>query len=75
MQPLFYVLAIMGCGDGQAQCAQVRTEPVRYESMLQCQVAMPDALRRNSGLDYPELTAACRAIGEQMADAKPARRG
>ena len=76
MGSVFYVIAIMGCGDGQAQCAQQRLEPVRYVSAAQCRAAMPAALARNNDLDFPTITAACRQIGTSMADQPgKARRG
>lgn len=68
MGSIFYVIAIMGCGDGQTQCAQQRIEPVRYYSAAQCRAAMPAALIRNTDLDYPTITAACRQIGQSMAN-------
>ncbi|WP_213979502.1 hypothetical protein [Sphingomonas sp. dw_22] len=59
MQQVFYVLAIMGCGDDSTACSQARVEPVRYTSYVACQEAMPDALRRNSDLSYPVIGGAC----------------
>ena len=73
MGSVFYVIAIMGCGDGQAQCAQQRIEPVRYYSAAQCRAAMPAALMRNSDLDYPTITAACRQMGQSMANNEKAQ--
>lgn len=67
MDALFYVIAIMGCGDGSTACAQTRVEPVRYQSIAACQAAMPQALARNSDVDYPIVSAACQASGERMA--------
>ena len=69
MGSFFYVMAIMGCTDGSAQCAEARVEQVRYASIQQCQAAMPGALQRNTDIDYPVVTAACRANGAQMAQA------
>ena len=60
MEPLFYVMAIMGCSDGNAACADARIEPVQYRSVQACQAAMPAALMRNSDLEFPEISAACR---------------
>ena len=68
MDSVFYVIAIMGCGDGQMQCAQARIEPARYTSAAQCRAAMPAALLRNTDIDFPTLTAACRQVGQSMAD-------
>jgi hypothetical protein len=73
MGSVFYVIAIMGCGDGQAQCAQQRIEPVRYYSAAQCRAAMPAALMRNTDLDYPTITAACRQVGQSMANNEKAQ--
>jgi hypothetical protein len=67
MEPLFYVMAIMGCGDGSAACAQARVETAQYQSISQCQAAMPAALARNSDLDYPVVSATCQAKGERLA--------
>jgi hypothetical protein len=72
MDPLFYVMAIMGCGDGSTACQQARVEQVQYRSIGECQRAMPAALARNSDIDYPVVSAACRATGERMAQTKGA---
>ena len=69
MEPVFFVLAIMGCGDGSSGCAQARVEPVRYATIRQCQAAMPAALARNTDLSYPVVSAACRGSGTRMVDA------
>lgn len=66
MEPMFYVMAIMGCGDGTSNCAQARVEPVHYKTIQQCQAAMPAALSRNSDIDYPVVSAACRSVGQQL---------
>lgn len=66
MTPVFYVLAIMGCGDGQAGCQEQRVEPARYQSAAQCRAAMPVALQRHTDLDFPTVSAACRASGPVM---------
>lgn len=67
MDPLFYVMAIMGCGDGSTACQQARVEVAQYRTIGECQRAMPAALARNSDIDYPVVSAACRATGERMA--------
>ncbi|CAN5280939.1 hypothetical protein BH10PSE15_BH10PSE15_14860 [soil metagenome] len=67
MEPLFYVMAILGCGDGSAQCAQARVETAQYRSIEQCQAAMPAVLARNSDIDYPVVSATCQAKGERLA--------
>lgn len=69
MEPLFYVMAIMGCGDGNVQCTEARVVPVQYASMAQCRAALPDQLAQNTDVPYPMIGAACRSQGEQIAKA------
>lgn len=69
MTPVFFVLAIMGCGDDQSACAQVRVDPAHYATAAQCNAALPAALARNTDLDYPVITGACRSNGMQVASA------
>lgn len=75
MEPVFYVMAILGCSDGQLQCREVRIEPVRYQSAAQCQVAMAQVLPRHTDLSFPTIAASCQRRGEQMArnEARPPR--
>lgn len=75
MEPVYFVLAIMGCGDGQAACQEQRVEPVRYETAAECRAAMPIALQRHTDIDFPVVSAACRASGPVMVgnEAKPPR--
>ncbi len=68
MQPIFFVLAIMGCGDDQSGCAEARVEPVRYATVQQCRAALPAALARNTDLSFPVISAACRSNGPQWVD-------
>lgn len=67
MEPVFYVLAIMGCSDDNIDCRQARLEPARYTSYATCQEAMASALRRNTDLDYPVIAAACQRQTPQTA--------
>ncbi|MBX3595270.1 hypothetical protein [Sphingomonas sp.] len=75
MEPVFYVMAILGCSDGQMQCREVRTEPTRYQSAAQCQAAMVQVLPRHTDLMYPTVAAACQQRGQQMAKADTRARG
>jgi hypothetical protein len=75
MEPLYYVMAIMGCADGGDACQQARIEPVRYQSAVACQAAMANVLQRHTDLAYPTITAACQRNGMVMADARGVRRG
>ncbi|WP_374944222.1 hypothetical protein [Sphingomonas sp.] len=69
MEPIFYVMAILGCGDASASCTEARTEPARYQSVAQCRAALPQALARNTDLEYPTIAANCRASGERLVKA------
>jgi hypothetical protein len=60
MEPVYYVIAILGCADGSTQCAPVATVPTHYASQAACSAATPQALMANSDLDFPTLLAECR---------------
>lgn len=62
MGPGYFVIAILGCADGGAQCTPVATAPTHYMSEEQCVAATPDALLDTSNLDYPTLIARCRSM-------------
>ncbi|HVI98318.1 MAG TPA: hypothetical protein VM657_04560 [Sphingomonas sp.] len=72
MEPVFYVIALMGCGDTAQACTQQRVEAPHYSSMAACRAAMPDAIRRNTDIDYPVISAACQASGPIMVERKAA---
>ena len=75
MQPLYYVMAILGCGDDGVACQQARMEPVRYQTAAQCQAAMAGALQRNSDLSFPVVQAACQKQGLTIASNESRARG
>lgn len=60
MGPVYYVIAILGCADGGAQCAPVATVPTQYRTEAACAAGTSDALLANSDLDFPTLLAECR---------------
>jgi len=73
MEPVIYILAILGCGDGETRCAQVRTEPAHYASVASCRAAMPGALMRNTDLSYPVVLSECRKTKRMAAVKTPMR--
>lgn len=73
MEPLFYVMAIMGCGDGNVSCSQARIVPVHYTTMAQCRADLADQLARNTDVPYPMVGAECRTQGAQYAKADTKR--
>jgi ABC-type hemin transport system ATPase subunit len=63
MEPLTFLIAIMGCGEGDAPCRQVRMLEARYESQAACTAATEAALTQNTDIDYPVVAAECVAAG------------
>lgn len=75
MQPLYFVMAIMGCGDDGYQCREMRVEPVRYQSAAACQAAMATTLERHTDLSFPVVQASCQKMGLTMAARGDAPKG
>lgn len=71
MEPVFFVMAIMGCADDGMACRQERVEPARYESIAKCQAAIEGVLTRNTDLDFPVVGASCVQSGKRFADRVP----
>ena len=65
MEPITFLIAILGCGEADAPCREVRTLDTRYESQAACSSATDDALLRNSDADFPVVVARCIAAGER----------
>ena len=74
MEPLTFVIAIMGCADSGAMCRQERVEPQHYATAAACEAAVPSALERNTDLLYPVISASCQKTGLRWADRKTADR-
>ena len=76
MGPGYFVIAILGCADGAAQCTPVATLPQHYASASECSAQTQAALVENSGFDFPTMMAECRAGAPRAAaqDRQPVRR-
>ena len=74
MGPVYYVIAILGCGDGSVQCSPAATVPTQYSTQAACEAATGDALVANSDLDFPMIVAECRASRARPAAAKPEKK-
>ena len=61
MEPVYYVIAILGCADGSTACTPVATVPTHYASHSACSAGTGDALLANSNFDFPTIVAQCRA--------------
>ncbi|KQM20311.1 hypothetical protein ASE73_03680 [Sphingomonas sp. Leaf24] len=70
MAPLVYIMAILGCGDDGATCSRERIAPASYQSVAECQAAMPAILARNTDLSYPVISASCERGGAQIAESR-----
>lgn len=70
MEPVYFVMAILGCSDMQTQCEQARIEPIRYQTAAQCQAAMTDVLPRHTDLLFPTIAATCQRSGNLIARAE-----
>ena len=67
--PSYFIIAILGCADGSAACTPVATVPTHYSSAAACSAATSEALIANSDLDFPSLSAECRAVVRGSASA------
>lgn len=63
MGPGIYLIAILGCGEAEAPCEQVRTLETRYESQSACTRATDAAILASSDVDWPVIVAQCVAAG------------
>jgi len=63
MTPMFFVVAILGCGDGSGQCTEARVVPARYETLAQCRAALPQQIAANTDISFPVIGGDCRQQG------------
>jgi hypothetical protein len=67
MGPAFYIMAILGCGEGDAACEQVATTDTHYESVEACNAATPAAVEQHMDLAFPVVVAQCRRADAKVA--------
>jgi hypothetical protein len=60
MQSLLFVMAIVGCGESDAPCREVRVLATPYRSEASCRAATEAALMSASDLSFPTVVARCR---------------
>ena len=63
MDPLMFVMAILGCGETDAACQEVRVAQVRFQNQAECLAATGAELLRHDDLPYPTIVAQCRPAG------------
>ena len=72
MGPTYFVIALLGCADGAAECRTVAAPAMRYASEQACLSARGDVLAANTDLDFPTLLATCvPGLGRPAATAAP----
>jgi hypothetical protein len=72
MGPALFVIAILGCGEGDAPCEQVRRLDTPYQSQASCMAATEAVMIANSNENYPVIVAQCVAAGANVAAPRPA---
>lgn len=60
MEPVLFVMAILGCGESDAPCRELRLDRARYRSEAQCMASTETALSRHVDLAFPTIVARCR---------------
>lgn len=63
MEPLMFVMAILGCGEADAACQEVRIVQAQYRSEAECLAATETELVRHDDLAFPTIVAQCRRAG------------
>ena len=60
MEPILFVMAILGCGESDAPCREVAVVVTRYRSEAACLAAAGTELSRRDDVLYPSVVAQCR---------------
>ena len=63
MGPGIFLIAIMGCGDGDAPCRTIRTLDTAYQTQEACAAATEGALAGATDADAPVVVAQCVRAG------------
>ena len=71
MEPVFFIIAILGCGEGDAPCQQVQLLQHRYESRAACTEATDQALMTAGDAPYPVVVAQCVGAAEKSGQVLP----
>jgi len=61
MGPGIFLIAILGCGDSDSPCRQVKLLGTPYQSRAECLAATDSALAKNADAPYPTVVAQCLA--------------
>ena len=64
MGPVRFVMAIMGCGEGESACREVRLAEAHYSTQAACMAATESELARAGDILYPAVVAQCRPANQ-----------
>jgi hypothetical protein len=62
-----FLIAILGCGESDAPCREVRIAEPRFASEAACTAATASVLERYLDLSFPSVVAQCRPVGARPA--------
>lgn len=68
MGPVFYVMAILGCGEADTACEPVATAATQYQSREACNEATTSVIEQHSDILYPVVVAQCRPANTAAAE-------
>jgi hypothetical protein len=71
MGPSYFVIAIIGCGDGAIGCQTVAAPAAHYATEQACLAARADTLMANNDLDFPTLLAQCLPVSRKASSGEP----
>jgi hypothetical protein len=60
-----FLIAILGCGESDAPCRELRIAAPRFASAAACIAATPSVLERYLDLPFPSVVAQCRPAGAE----------
>jgi hypothetical protein len=73
MEPLTYVMALMGCADGGGACTEVRLSEYLFRNRQQCERATEQVLTSSTDIGYPTIGARCVSASHYAASNGKAR--
>ncbi len=73
MGPGYFILAIMGCGDGATMCEQIALRETTFRSETACMAETESALDEAMDQPFPLLLADCRRVRPQTVETERRR--
>lgn len=68
-----FLIALLGCGEAEAPCQQIKVLKTRYETKAACAAATEAVLMSNLDADFPVIVAQCQT-GNPASRVQPVRR-